>query len=103
MTDVSTAVALRTGLTGKEHEGAVWESRNILEVSSILMPLGLHGCRQLSKLVKPFASGLCDFTLYKLHLNKKKKKTKRGRLHDGLGGSCISEKRVTDSFVGLIY
>lgn len=80
MTDVSTAVALRTGLTGKEHEGAVWESRNILEVSSILMPLGLHGCRQLSKLVKPFASGLCDFTLYKLHLNKeKKKKNKTGK------------------------
>lgn len=79
VTDVSTAVALRTGLTGKEHEGAVWESGNILEVSSILMPPGLHGCQQLSKLVKPFASGLCNFTLYKLHLNKEKNTGKTAR------------------------
>lgn len=67
---------------------------------SILMPPGLHGCRQLSKLVKPFASGLCDFTLYKLHLTNEEKKN-QGRLHDGLGGSCISEKTVIDSFVGV--
>lgn len=47
-----TAVPLRTGLTGRGHEGTCWGNGNALEISHILILLRVHGCLHWSKPVK---------------------------------------------------
>lgn len=39
VTDIRTAIALQTGLAGKGPAGTFWGNGNVLEMSSILMPL----------------------------------------------------------------
>lgn len=96
-TEITIAVASEARTSWKEAGGDLlgeWKcSRNVPYLDSPCVFMRVYVCQNSSNCFRPV-----PFTGCHLYLKKKKKKSK---LKDGSGGSPISKKTVTNSFLGV--